>query len=412
MKRRVVITGIGSVTATGNSASGLWKAALTGLSCVRNLNGRLSESLPVRIGAAIQHFDPCDYMDSKSARRLDLSGKYALAAGSMAVTDSELEDFSESERTTVAVIDGSALGALAMALDQHAALISGVRHQAGPMMLVCGMTGTSSAALARRFGFRGQALTVSHGSVSSACAIGMAFRAIVHDETDIVISGGTEAPFHDCIVGPFARAGVLSRQNDQPARACKPFAVGRDGIVLGEGAAYLVLEEYEHARRRDAKIYCEVVGFAENNDAYHPTSPDPNAVMLTRAIGQALGEGSVSPESVGYVNLHGTGTPHNDRVEALAVKNVFGERSRQPISGSTKPITGHLIGASGAVEAIITALALQNGIAPPSVNNLPLDPECNINCSERMTELPNIEFALSVNLSFGGRNTALLFRRL
>ncbi len=410
MKRRVVITGIGSVTAAGIGAADLWRAAVTGSSCVRNLNGRLSESLPVRIGAAVENFDPCDYMESKSARRLDLSGKYALVAGSLAVSDSELEDLSESERTTVAVFDGSALGALAMALDQHTALMSGVRNQAGPLMLVCGMTGTSSAAIARRFGFKGQALTVSHGSVSSACAIGMAFRAIVNGETDIVISGGTEAPFHDSIVGPFARSGVLSCQNDQPSRACKPFAIGRDGIALGEGGAYLVLEEYLHAIRRDAKIYCELVGFSENNDAYHPTKPDPDAVMLTRAIKQVLSEASIDPRQVGYVNLHGTGTLYNDRVEALAVNNVFGERSRQPISGSTKPITGHLIGASGAVETIIAALALRNGIAPPSVNCLPRDPECNIKCYKCMHELREMEYALSVNISFGGRNTALLFR--
>lgn len=410
MKRRVVITGMGAITAAGNNCRELWKATLSGLSCVKHLNGRLSDSLPVRIGAPVENFDPCDFMDSKTSRRLDLSGKFALAAGAMAVTDSGIEHMSEQEKRTVAVIDGSALGSLAMALDQHTALMNGVRSQAGPLMLVCGMTGTSSAAIAREFGFKGQALTVSHGSVSSACAIGLSHRAILNGEADVIITGGTEAPFHDSIVGPFARAGVLSCDNDHPSRACKPFAVGRDGIALGEGAAYLVLEALEHAIDRDAKIYCEIAGFSENNDAYHPTRPHPSAEMYSLAIRNTLEQGEMSAEDVGYINLHGTGTIHNDSVEALSVNRIFGDRSQQPICGSTKPITGHMIGASGAVEAILAALALNNHIALPSINSLPHDPECSIRICETAHCLPDLKCVLSTNISFGGRNTALLFR--
>lgn len=411
MKRKVVITGIGSVSAAGVGTDVLWTAAAAGKSLIERIASQDTPGTKAFIGGKVKDFCAADHMDRKSARRLDLSGQFALAAGSLAVEDSGVASAPDSERIDYAVIDGSGVGALGKALEQYHDLLDGVRGIAGPMMLVCGMAGSSSAVLARRYGFRGKALTVSLGSVSSASAIGLALRAIQYNEYDVVLSGGTEAPLHEAILGPFSRAGVLSRNIDDPSGACKPFAKDRDGIVIGEGAAYLVLEELNHALSRGAKIYCEVAGFSENTDALHPTAPDPEAFMLTRAIRSSLAEASIDKSAVGYINLHGTGTILNDATESCAVRETFGAREKQPRVNSTKPISGHLIGASGAVEAIIVSQSLQKQIIPPNVNSNPLDPKCEINLCGDSIERTSLEAALSVNVSFGGRNTCLAFKR-
>lgn len=412
MKQRVVVTGIGAVTAVGNGIEILWEAATNGISGVSSLNGEFGQDLPTQIAARADQFDARDFMDRKIARRLDRSAQFALASGRMAVEDSGIINGNNFDSDDCGVIDGSALGSLSNVLDQHLGLVNGVRRQAGPMMLIGGMAGNSSAAIAQEFKLRGRAITVAHGSVSSACAIGLGLRTIQEGELSIVVAGGTEAPIHPHILGPFSRAGVLSRQNSRPAEACRPFAIDRDGFVLGEGAAYLVLEELNHAIKRDAHIYCELSGYAENNDASHPTSPDPEAVMLSRAILSSVAEAGLELEDIGYINLHGTGTTHNDLVECRAMSNVFGCVESQPPVGSTKPIVGHLIGASGGLEAALVVMAIEKETLPPSINCNPLDPECEINCSEKTVYDVPLESALSVNISFGGRNTCLAFNKL
>jgi 3-oxoacyl-[acyl-carrier-protein] synthase II len=410
MKRRCVITGIGALTPCGLGHKILWDNVSAGRSAAKVLSNIWSGSTPVKIGAEVIDFNPSIFISQKLARRLDRSAQFALVASDLAISDSGL-NISSAIPERCGVFDGSSMSALGVILDQYCKYLLGDQSRRGPRMLICGMCGNSSASLSLKYGFKGPAITLSQGSVSSSSAIGWGLKAIQNGELDFVLAGGTEAPIHKDLMVLFANSGVLSRKNDDPAGACRPFAKDRDGFVLGEGAVYLALEELEHAINRNANIYCELVGFAENTDAYHATAPDPKAAMLSLAIKQALNNGKIKPGDIGYINLHGTATRFNDLSESRAISNIFGAIDTQPLCGSTKPVTGHLLGACGAVEAAIVSISIKNQEVPLTLNCYPRDPFCEINCFNGTARHASFSAALSINSSFGGRNCCLVFKR-
>ena len=411
MKRQAVITGIGAVTACGLGVEALWRDVAGGKSAVRPWAEAELSGVPVRIGAQVINFDPVQFVARKMARRLDRSAQFALGAASMALDDAGL-DLSPAMPDRCGVFDGSSLGALALLIEQLRKSLAGECNAHAPTLLVCGMSGNSSGAIAMQFGFKGPAVTFSHGSVSSTCAIGYGLRAIERGELDVAIVGGTEAPFHPDIIRPFVHAGVLSQRNGSPQSACRPFSADRDGFVLGEGAVYVVLEEFSHAQLRKAKTYCRLAGFAESCDAFHPTSPDPDGTMLAAAMRKSLQEAEIAVDEIGYINLHGTATAANDPAECKAVRAVFGSQEHQPLCGSTKPVTGHLLGACGAVETAVVAMALRQQVIPPSLNSTPRDPQCDVDCAAGSSEHAELRAAISTNCSFGGRNASLVFSRI
>lgn len=410
IKRQVVITGIGAITACGRGHEALWRDVYGGRSAVGYWPEGEAAGLSVKLGAQVRDFDPSQYVARNLVKRLDRSAQFALAAATLALADARLSP-EQGGRDRAGVVDGSSLGSLGLLVTQMRKSLAGDRLTHGPSLLVCGMSGNSSGAIAMQFGFRGPAVTVSHGSVSSTSAIGLGLRAIERGDLDVVMAGGTEAPFYSDIVRPFGAAGVLSRSVGQPEQACRPYSLERDGFVLGEGAVYLVLEELHHALARGAGVYCRLAGFAETCDAFHPTSPDPEGKMLAEAITRSLVDANLSADAIGYANLHGTGTTVNDPAECRAVRRAFGESANGLICGSTKPVTGHLLGACGALEAAVVAMALQYQQIPPSLNSRPRDPECDLTCAGPTGSDSIMEAALSVNSSFGGRNACLVFHR-
>lgn len=407
-KHRVVITGIGALTPCGVGWEQLWQSVLTAKSAIGPITSFDPEDLPVSFDAEVRDFKIDNFVTSKSGLRLDRSAQLALAAGQLAICDAAPNP-ARLDRFRCGVFDGSSLGPLAALLKEHRGYLGGERCRGGPGSLISGMTGNSSATLAEHFDMHAVAETLSLGSVSSTTAIGRAFEAVQRGELDFALGGGCEAPLCREIMLPFIKAGVLSRRAGEPAAACRPFAADREGFVMGEGAAYLALESLDHALARESRIYCELIGFAQTVDAFHPTTPDPSGSFVALAIANCLANAARKPSEVGYVNLHGTATPQNDLAEAAAFKLAFGDS--QPWCGSTKPITGHLLGACGAVELAITALALKFDLLPPSLNSEPRDPQCSLRIVTEDSVSQPLSLALTINNSFGGRNSAVALQK-
>lgn len=408
IKHRVVITGIGALTPCGVGWKQLWQKVLAAESANAAISRFDPDGLKVFVAAEIPSFNIEDFLVSKHSLRLDRSSQFALAAGQLAFNDATL-NLSKLNGQRCGIFDGTSLGALASVLEEHRCYLEGQRCRGGPGALVFGMTGSSSAALAEHFDLHSTAETLALGSVSSSTAIGRAFGSLQCGEIDIAIAGGCEAPIYREIMLPFIKAGVLSRRSGDPAAACRPFAVDRDGFVMGEGAVYLVLEDLDHAIAREAKIYCEIVGFAQTVDAFHPTTPAPSGFFMANAITSCLTNAGKRVTDVNYVNLHGTATNHNDRAEAAALKLVFGDTL--PWCSSTKPVTGHLLGACGAAETAISALAVNFDMLPQSLNASPVDPQCGLKIiSEKVISEP-VTLILNINNSFGGRNSAIALQK-
>lgn len=410
MKRQAVITGIGAVTACGIGRQALWQCVSEGRSAIGVWPEAEPAGLPVRFAAQVDEFDPSRYVARNWIRRLDRSAQFAVAAATLACDDARLAA-TQGLRDRAGVFDGTSLGSLGLLVTQMRKSLGGESVAHSPMLLVCGMSGNSSGVIAMQFGLRGPAVTVSHGSVSSTTAIGLGLRAIERGDLDLALVGGTEAPLFVDVMRPFAAAGVLSRRGGVPGEACRPYAADRDGFVPGEGAVYLLLEEQQHARARGAEWYGRLAGFAETCDAFHPTTPDPEGHMLATAITRALEDAAVSPNDVGYANLHGTATAAGDLAECRAIRRLFPNNDSRLLCGSTKPVTGHLLGACGAVEAAIVAMALRHQKIPPSLNSTPRDTDCDLPCAGPRGMLSTLRAAISINSSFGGRNGGLVFHR-
>jgi len=409
-RRRVVITGLGPVTPIGIGVEGLWAGLQRGASAVRALDRFDASAFRSRVAAPVDDFDPADFLEEKKARRFDRFSQLAVAAGRLALADAGL-DLAREDRDRVGVMMGTALGGVAKAEAEHARYVAGGVRDVDPMLALSVFAGAASCNLAIELGCTGPNSTNGMSCASGAMAIGDAMRAIRDGLADVMLAGGSEAPLAPLCFGAFAIIRAMSTRNDDPATASRPFDAGRDGFVMAEGAALLVLEEEGRARARGARIYAEVCGYATTSDAYHMTQPRPGGAQAARAMRLALADARVAPGEVGYVNAHGSSTPLNDPTEAMAIRDVFGEHAdRLPVSG-TKGYYGHALGASGAFEAAICALASSRRWLPPTVNLAVPDPACDLPFVTGAGRAADPEYLLSNSFGFGGINAALLFRR-
>jgi 3-oxoacyl-[acyl-carrier-protein] synthase II len=409
-RRRVAVTGIGCITPLGIGVEGLWAGLLRRKSAVRQLSRFDPALFRSRMAAEVDGFDPTDYLDAKRARRLDRFGQFSVATARMALEDASI-DPTRLTADRVAVQMGSALGGVAYAESQHQVYVEQGPEAVDPLLALAVFAGAASCNIAIEFGFTGPNSTNGMSCASGAIAIGHAFQLIRNGTAQVALAGGIECPLSPLSYGAFALIRAMSKRNDDPATASRPFDRERDGFVMGEGAAVLVLEEWGHAVRRDARIYAELCGFGTTNDGYHMTAPRPDGLESARAIEIALADAGTVPDEVEYVSAHGSSTRLNDPIETKAIKTALGERAyRVPVSG-TKGYYGHPLGASGAIEAAITALTIQRGWLPPTLNLNDPDPECDLDYIATDGRQASVGIALSNSLGFGGVNATLMLRR-
>jgi 3-oxoacyl-[acyl-carrier-protein] synthase II len=409
-RRRVAVTGIGCITPVGIGVEGLWAGLLRRKSAVRQLSRFDPALFRSRMAAEVDGFDPTDYLDAKRARRLDRFGQFSVATARMALEDASI-DPTRLTADRVAVQMGSALGGVAYAESQHQVYVEQGPEAVDPLLALAVFAGAASCNIAIEFGFTGPNSTNGMSCASGAIAIGHAFQLIRNGTAQVALAGGIECPLSPLSYGAFALIRAMSKRNDDPATASRPFDRERDGFVMGEGAAVLVLEEWGHAVRRDARIYAELCGFGTTNDGYHMTAPRPDGLESARAIEIALADAGTVPDEVEYVSAHGSSTRLNDPIETKAIKTALGERAyRVPVSG-TKGYYGHPLGASGAIEAAITALTIQRGWLPPTLNLNDPDPECDLDYIATDGRQAGVGIALSNSFGFGGVNATLVLRR-
>jgi 3-oxoacyl-[acyl-carrier-protein] synthase II len=410
-KRRVVITGIGAVTPIGSTVEGLWDGLRRERSAVSSLTRFDPSIFKSHNAAEVNDFDARDHLDRKKAKRLDRFGHFSVASAHMAIADSGI-DLATEDRDQIGSTMGTALGGLQFAERQlDVFLREGVRS-VDPMLALCVFGGAASCNIAIELGVTGPNSTNAMSCASGTIAIGEAFRQIRDGYADVMVSGGAEAPLAPLCFGAFSIIRAMSTRNDDPGSASRPFDKDRDGFVMGEGAAVLVLEEYGRAVARGAKIYAEIAGFGFTNDAYHMTAPRPDGSQAARSMRLALRDANITPDEVGYINAHGSSTPLNDPTETKALKAVFGERaSKMPVSG-TKGYYGHALGASGAIETAISALAISREWLPPTVNLAVADEACDLNFLVGTGRDARVEHVLTNSFGFGGINAALVLRRV
>ena len=408
MKRRVAVTGLGAVTPIGHGSAGLYDGLRRERSAVDRITRFDTDAFSCKIGAEVRDFDAAAYLEPKRLRRLDRYSQFAVAGARMALDDAGLAP-AEEDRDAIGCFVGSALGGAAFAEDQHVVFMNQGINRIKPTLALSVFCGAASCNIAIEFDLRGPSSANSDSCSSGAIAIGQAFRTVRDGYADVMLAGGVEAPLTPLIFGAFAVIRAMSTRNDDPARACRPFDRGRDGFVMAEGAALLVLEEMEHARRRGARIYGEVLGYGTSNDAYHMTAPLPSGVQAARAMQRAIDEAGIPAESIGYVNAHASSTPLNDSIETLAIKRVLGDHAyRVPISG-TKAMHGHSLGATGAIEAAICMLVLRHAYLPPTINLDDPDPACDLDYVAKQGREAAVTYILSNSFGFGGINASLVF---
>ena len=408
--RRVVVTGIGALTPIGMTGAGLYDGVRRARSAVGRITRFDSSSFHCQVAAEVPEFDPLAYMDAKRARRLDRFAQFAVVAARQAVDDAHLHPEDE-DHDRCGCFVGAALGGGAFAEEQHAIFLKEGIKKVRPTLALAVFSGSASCNIAIEFGLCGPSSANSDSCSSGAIAIGEAFRLIKSGEADLMLAGGVECPLSPLIFGAFDVIRAMSTRNDDPQRACRPFDKDRDGFVMGEAAAILVLEALDHAVRRDAPIYGEILGYGTTNDAHHMTAPLPSGAQAARAMRLALDEAGLAVEQIGYINAHASSTPLNDTVETKAIKAIFGEQAyRVPISG-TKAMHGHALGATGAVEAAISMLAFRHAYLPPTINLDAPDPECDLDYIPNEGREAHVEYILSNSFGFGGINASLVFGR-
>ncbi|HET7340684.1 MAG TPA: beta-ketoacyl-ACP synthase II [Methylomirabilota bacterium] len=416
--RRVVITGLGALTPVGNSADEFWSSLKQGRSGIgpitkfdafeKDAGGQFR--YVTRIAGEVRNFDELKYVDKKDARRLDPYLKYAIATSVMAVEDAAL-DPAKVDGTRFGVLIGSGIGGISTLLEGEEIRKTKGPDRVSPFIIPMLIVNMAAGLVSMRFGAKGPNSAVVTACATGNHAIGDAFKIIERGDADVMIAGGAEAIIVPITIAGFCSMKAMSTRNDEPEKASRPFDAGRDGFVCGEGAGIVVLEALEHAVRRDARIYAELVGYGMTGDAHHMTAPDPEGDGATRAMQLALADAGIEPPAVGYINAHGTSTPYNDKFETIAIKRVFGEHARRLAVSSTKSMTGHLLGAAGGIEAIATTLALHHGLLPPTINYETPDPECDLDYVPNQARKVDVEYALSNAFGFGGTNATLAFRR-
>ncbi len=410
--RRVVITGVGAVSPLGTGNEKNWDALINGRSGIAPITRFDASSFPVRIAGEVKDFNPEDFIDKKEVKKMDLFIQYSMAAAHFAMEDSGLV-IDESNAERVGVLVGAGLGGLPTIERYHTALNEGGYKKISPFFIPMLIINLAPGHISIKYGAKGPNLSSVSACATGTHSIGDAFHMIARGDADAMIAGGTESTVTPLGVGGFAVMKALSdSRNDQPEKASRPFDKGRDGFILAEGAGIVIMEEYETAKKRGAKIYAEVVGYGLTGDAYHMTAPASGGEGAARCMKMALNNAGVSPDKVGYINAHGTSTPFNDLNESLAIKSVFGEHAYKLMVSSTKSMTGHLLGAAGGVEAVFTCMALERGIIPPTINYETPDPECDLDYVPNTARQAQVEYAMSNSLGFGGTNATLLFRKL
>jgi 3-oxoacyl-[acyl-carrier-protein] synthase II len=412
-RRRVVITGLGCITALAESAEELFSALCEGSSGVSTIESFDTSAYPVRFGGEIRTFDPIKYINQRESKRMDRFTQFAMAAAIQAVTDSGL-DFSKEDAFRVGAIIGTGIGGIKEIEEQHIRLLKGGPKRVSPFCVPRLMSNAASGNIAIRYGLRGPNICVTSACASGNHAIGDSFCNILAGRSDIVITGGTEAALTPIGLASFCAARSLSTRNNDPVAASRPFDKDRDGFVLSEGAGVLILEEYEHAKKRGANVYAELLGYAATDDGYHITAPLPDGTGAAKAMELALSDGGIDKEKVDYINAHGTGTELNDIAESAAIKAVLGEHAYKTPVSSTKSSLGHLLGASGAVELLICCKVINKSIIPPTINLDNQDERCDL----KMNYVPlkpqetKVDIALSNSLGFGGHNACLVIGKV
>ncbi len=408
--RRVVITGVGLISPLGLTAAETWQGLLASRSGVTPITHFDASQFSCRIAAEVKQFEPLRFLDKKDVRKTGRFIQFALAAATEAVAAARLEPARE-DPNRVGVYIGSGIGGFDVIEREHQALLEGGPRKISPFFIPASIVNLAAGQVSIRFNARGPNSATCTACTSSAHAVGDAYRILERDEAEVMVAGGTEAAITPMGVGGFAAMRALSTRNDDPERASRPFDLHRDGFVVGEGSGILVLEELEHARRRQAPILAEIVGYGMSSDAFHITMPSEDGDGAFRAMANTLKSAGVTPEQVDYINAHGTSTAYNDKFETLAIKRLFGEHAPRLAVSSTKSMTGHLLGGAGGLEAGILALSLQNQVAPPTANYETPDPDCDLDYVPNQARPMSIRYALSNSFGFGGTNAALLFRR-
>jgi len=406
---RVVVTGVGALTPVGNTADELWSALIQGRSGIGPITKFDSTGYPTRIAGEVKNFDPLVYVDKKEARRLDPYLQYAVASAVMAVEDAAL-DTGKVAGERFGVLIGSGIGGITTLLETHKTLLEKGPDRVSPFFVPMMIVNMASGLVSMRFGAKGPNSAVVTACATGNHAIGDSFKVIQRGDADVMIAGGAEAIIVPLTIAGFCSMKAMSTHNDEPTKAMRPFDANRDGFVCGEGAGVVVLESLEHALRRDARIYAEIIGYGLTGDAHHMTAPDPEGDGAARAMAASLRDAGVDVSAVGYVNAHGTSTPYNDKFETIAIKRVFGDHARRLAVSSTKSMTGHMLGAAGGVEAIATSLALHHGVLPPTINCETPDPDCDLDYVPNQARKQQVEIAISNAFGFGGTNATLAFR--
>lgn len=407
----MVVTGVGLVTGLGIGTEPTWQGLLEGRSAVGGITLFDATQFSTRFAAEVKGFEPTDWVEKKEVKKMDRFIQFAVAAADIAMKDARYQ-IAPGTHDMTGVYIGSGIGGFATIEREHETLLKHGPRRISPFFIPAAIVNLASGWISIRTGAKGPNSATCTACTTSAHAVGDSFRLIQHGDADVMIAGGSEAAITPLGVGGFCAMRALSTRNDDPPRASRPFDRDRDGFVMGEGAGVVILEEHEHARRRGASIYCELVGYGMSSDAFHISAPSEDGDGAVRVMGRALKDAGVQPAQVGYVNVHGTSTPQGDKVEVVALKTVFGEHARAGLAiSSTKSMTGHLLGASGGVEAGITALALRHQVLPPTINVQNQDPECDLDVVPNQARQARLQYALSNSFGFGGTNGALVFKR-
>lgn len=410
--RRVVVTGVGAVSPLGTGNQKNWDGLINGRSGIGHITRFDASSMPVRIAGEVSDFDAEQFIDKKEIKKMDLFIQYAMAAAHYAMEDSGLQ-ITEENAERVGVLVGAGLGGLPTIEKYHSALLEGGYKKISPFFIPMLIINLAPGHISIKYGAKGPNLSSVSACATGTHSIGDAYHMIARGDADAMIAGGTEATVTPLGIGGFAVMKALSDScNDTPEKASRPFDKGRDGFIMGEGAGIVVLEEYEAAKKRGAKIYAEVVGYGLTGDAYHMTAPAAGGEGAARCMKMALKNAGVNPEQVGYINAHGTSTPFNDLNESLAIKSVFGDHAYKLMVSSTKSMTGHLLGAAGGIEAVFCCMVLDKNVVPPTINYEEPDPECDLDYVPNKAREAKVDYVMSNSLGFGGTNATLLFKRV
>ncbi|SDW22356.1 beta-ketoacyl-ACP synthase II [Nitrosomonas communis] len=411
-KRRVAVTGMGIISPVGNNISDTWQSIVAGKSGITKITRFDASPFSSQIAGEVKNFDITEYISAKDARRMDIFIHYGMAAAIQAIKDAAIEDLAGLDPERIGVNIGSGIGGLPMIEDTDSAYHAGGPRKISPFFIPSTIINMISGNLSIMFGYKGPNLAIVTACTTSTHTIGSSARMIEYGDADIMVCGGAESCVTPLAIGGFSAARALSSRNDDPVSASRPWDKGRDGFILSEGAGILVLEEMEHAKRRGAEIYAELIGFGMSADAHHMTAPCEDGEGAARCMSNALKIAGVNNDEVDYINAHGTSTPLGDIAETIAVKRCFGDHAKKLVINSTKSMTGHLLGAAGGVEAIFSVLTLYHQVVPPTINLFEPDPECDLDYVPNTARNMKINLAISNSFGFGGTNGTLVFRKI